>query len=179
MTRWFLTLVGLLGLGGLVLAESPEAERAQQELQAVRLAHLSRGEPGQRAIYAALEDARAAQQQYYQREREVEEFVIVDESLVHRDRRYVAEGKPAALARKLAAEREQAAADRRLRRWGKWAKRRYPVKVRQAELWTIDAVEAELYRNERFRREVCRKALELAAQMEREAARKPSPRKLK
>jgi predicted metal-dependent hydrolase len=171
-----LALAALAALAGGVRAEMADTARAEEELRDARRLHVivSR-DPVQRTLLEALEDARAAQVRYYEREREVEALVIVEESLVHRDRRYVAEGKPAALARKLAAEQAQAAADRRLRRWGKWAKRRYPIQVRQAELWTIDAVAAELYRNERFRREVCRKVLDLAEKMEREAGRRRRP----
>jgi len=162
--------IGLvLALGAPAAAQLTDAAHAEAELAAARRSRMVGRNRVQRAYYSALEDARADQRRYYEREREVEELVIQEEALVHRDRRYVAEGKPAALARKLAAELEQAAADRRMRRWGKWAKRSYPVQVRQAELWAIDAVAVELYRNERFRREVCRKVLELAEQMERRA----------
>jgi len=167
-----LLLAALAALPVWARDETPDAVRAEEELREARRRHVSYSDPTQRALYLAVEDARDAQLRYYACEREVETLIIVEESLIHRDRRYVAEGKPAALARKLAAEQAQAAADRRLRRWGKWAKRPYPVQVRQAELWTIDAVSAELYRNERFRREVCRKVLRLADQMERAAARR-------
>ncbi len=179
MKRVVHLLAVLAALAGWARAEMPDSARAEEELRAARRRHVTYTDPAQRAAYRALEDARASQLRYYDREREVETLIIVEESLIHRDRRYVAEGKPAALARKLAAEQAQAAADRRMRRWGKWAKRRYPVQVRQAELWTIDAVSAQLYRDERFRRAVCLKVMELARQMEREAerrARKPSPR---
>ncbi|MBM4031746.1 MAG: hypothetical protein FJ291_08180 [Planctomycetes bacterium] len=179
MKRALLLLVCLSALAPRVRGETPEAQRAEEELREERRRRVAAtGDRVQRVLYEAAEAARSAQLSYYQREREVETLIIVEESLIHRDRRYVAEGKPAALARKLAAEQAQALADRRLRRWGKWAGRRYPVQVRQAELWTVDSVSAELYRNERFRREVCRQALELADRMERaaERARKP-PRK--
>ncbi|MBM4041195.1 MAG: hypothetical protein FJ290_22055 [Planctomycetes bacterium] len=166
-------LLALATLAGAARAQMLDTARADEELRdARRLRVVASRDPVQRAIWEALEDARAAQLRYYEREREVETLVVVEESLIHRDRRYVAEGKPAALARKLAAEQAQAAADRRLRRWGKWAKRRYPIQVRQAELWTVDAVAAAQYRDERFRREVCRKVLELAEQMERAAERR-------
>ena len=168
-------------LAGWARAEMLDTTRAAEELREARhFRVVASADPMQRAIWDALDDARAAQIRYYECEREVETLVIVEESLIHRDRRYVAEGKPAALARKLAAEQAQAAADRRLRRWGKWAKRRYPVQVRQAELWTVDAVTAEQYRNERFRRDVCNKVMELANQMERAAQRRrriPAPRR--
>lgn len=154
--------------------EMTDSARAEEELSEARRRHISYSDPARRAAYEALEDARAAQLRYYEREREVETLIIVEESLIHRDRRYVAEGKPAALARKLAAEQAQAAADRRMRRWGKWAQRRYPVQVRQAELWAIDAASAQLYRDERLRREVCVKVLQLAEEMERKAERQRS-----
>ncbi len=178
MTLRVVTLGLLLCVAGLALAQTTDAAHAEEELRAARQARIAGRDPVQRALYRAVDEAREAQRRYYEREREVEVLIIVEESLVHRDRRYVAEGKPAALARRLAAEQAQAAADRRLRRWGKWAKRPYPVQVRQAEIWTVDAVAAELYRDERFRREVCRKVLNLAEQMEREArlrAKRPKP----
>mgnify|MGYP000153289523 FL=1 len=167
-----LTLGLLASLAAPAFGQMTDAAHAQAELQALRRTRLTGTNSVQRAYYDALEAARADQQRYYEREREVETLIIVEESLIHRDRRYVAEGKPAALARRLAAEQAQAAADRRLRRWGKWAKRRYPVQVRQAEIWAIDAVAADAYRDEQFRREVCRKVLELAERMEREAERR-------
>lgn len=175
MRQVALLLAALAALAAPARAETPDATRADEELREARARHVAFSDPMHRAIYQALDDARAAQLRYYEREREVETLIIVEESLIHRDRRYVAEGKPGALARKLAAEQAQAAADRRLRRWGKWAKRRYPIQVRQAELWTIDAVSAELYRNERFRRQVCRQVLDLAEKMEREAQRSRAP----
>lgn len=169
MRHLCLLLATLAALARPAVAQTPDAVRAEEELRAARRRHVSYADPARRAVYEALEDARAAQLRYYEREREVETLIIVEESLIHRDRRYVAEGKPAALARRLAAEQAQAAADRRLRRWGKWAKRPYPVQVRQAKLWTIDAVAAQLYRDEAFRREICQKVLGLVRQMEREA----------
>ncbi|HUT36346.1 MAG TPA: hypothetical protein VNE39_22860 [Planctomycetota bacterium] len=181
MRRIALLLATATTLAGWARAQMLDTARADEELREARRQRVVvSADPVQRSLFEALEDARADQLRYYEREREVEILIVVEESLVHRDRRYVAEGKPAALARKLAAEQAQAAADRRLRRWGKWSKRRYPIQVRQAELWTVDAVSAEQYRNERFRREVCRKVLGLAEQMERAAERRrrgPAPRR--
>jgi len=165
MNSRLLTLCALLSLAAPALAQSTPSERALEELQALRRGrgHLGGGDPELRAAYSALVDAKEAQEHYAELERELQEQIVVEESLIHRDRRYVAEGKPAALVRKLAAEREQLAADRRLRRYG-----RRGVHLGQAEVYAIDAVGAIKYLDEKYRAEVCRRVLELADRMERE-----------
>ena len=172
MSGRVIALCGLLAALPQALAGQAEVIRAQQELAALRLSHVDYRSPEESAAERAAIDAREAQMLYSDLERELMSQVEVQESLVHRDRRYVAEGKPAALVRKLAAEAEQAAADRRLRRWGRLGRGPLRTRLRSAEKWAMDAVEVNLYFEEKYRREICDKVLQLADQMERAAERK-------
>jgi hypothetical protein len=177
MRHWVLAFGWLMSLAGPALATT-SAEKAGQELQALRRFRVRPWLGPEEAIAAtAMEDARAWQDRYAMLEERLQELIVVEESFIHRDRRYVYEGKPGAIDRKLAAEMERAAADRRMRRWGRRGRYPFPIRFAEAEHWAIDSVTAELYQNEKFRREVCRRVLELADQMDREAELKPRRRK--
>jgi hypothetical protein len=167
----------LAALASLLLAFAPgfaaqtPAQKAIVELAAVRGGTAEARALEEEAAFVALDAARAAQERYAMLEAELQFQIVREESLIQRDRRYVAEGKPGALVRKLAAERERAAAYNRMRR-GRWGWRRYPhaLHLRRAELMAIDEVEADLYIRDKRRRAICNRVLRLAAQMEREAA---------
>jgi len=171
MTGRLAALASLLLVLAPAFAAQTPAQKAIVELDAVRGGSSEDRALEDRAAFMALDDARMAQERYVMLEAELQFQIVREESLIQRDRRYVAEGKPAALVRKLAAEREQAAAYNRMRR-GRWGWRRYPHArhLRRAELMAMDAVEADLYIRDKRRRAICNRVLRLAAQMEREAA---------
>ncbi len=156
------------------------AQRASQELAEVRRAHPDVVRAEQKAARQALRDAIDAQQLYFELERELQSQIVREESLIHRDRRYVAESKPAALLRRLAAEREEAAAERRRSRLARLLGRDirgfpHSVVLRKAEQWAIDAVYGQIYLERKRTREICDRVLELAERMKREAQARKKP----
>jgi len=178
MSVWLGPTAALLAA---VAAPSP-AQRASQELAEVRRAHPEVVQAEQKAAREALRDAIDAQQLYFELERELQSQIVREESLIHRDRRYVAESKPApaALLRRLAAEREEAAAERRRSRLARLLGRDirglpHSVVLRKAEQWAIDAVYGQIYLDRKRTREICDRVLELAEQMEREAQARKKP----
>ena len=173
--------VGLsVALVAAVAAAPGPAERASQELAQVRRAHPEVVQAERKAAREALRDATDAQQFYFELERELQSQIVREESLIHRDRRYVAESKPAALLRRLAAEREEAAAERRRSRLARILGRDirglpHSAILRKAEQWAIDAVYGQIYLERKRTREICDRVLELAEQMEREAQARKKP----
>ena len=175
-----------LGLAAALLVASSAAaapsaaDRASQELAELRRAHPEVVAAERKAARAALRDAIDAQQLYFELERELQMKIVREESLIHRDRRYVAESKPAALLRRLAAEREEAAAAHRRSRLARLLGRDIhgvprATLLRKAEQWAIDAVYGQIYLERKRTREICDRVLKLAEQMEREAQARKKP----
>lgn len=164
----------LLALAGIAMAAPSAAERANQELRELRNAHPEVVQAENHAARDALRDAIDAQQLYFQLERDLQMRIVREESLIHRDRRYVAESKPAALLRRLQAEREEAAGERRRSRLARLLGRDIRGLPRatlllKAEQWAIDAVYGQIYLERKRTREICDQVLKLAEEMEREA----------
>ena len=170
----------VLALAAVAVAAPSAAEHASRELAQLRKAHPEIVAAEDKAARDALRDAIDAQQLYFELERELQMKIVREESLIHRDRRYVAESKPAALLRRLAAEREEAAAAHRRSRLARLLGRDIhgvprATLLRKAEQWAIDAVYGQIYLERKRTREICDRVLKLAEQMEREAQARKKP----
>jgi hypothetical protein len=172
------------------LAQQTAAARAAQELDSLRAARTYDVEPALEAVDRALHDAIAEQEHLALLERDLQYRIVREESLIHRDRRIIAERKPGAALRRLAAEREEAGAERRRRygalpfarprayRRGRFAGTR-AGRLHRAVLGAFSAIDEEVRLQEERRDEVIRGVLDLAEEMERQAQQQREPREEK
>jgi len=178
MTRRLLTLCLFWGAAAAAFAQNSAADRAQQELGALREAYLYDVDLARRAAAEALRDARVDQERLAVLEYDLQRQVVREESLIHRDRRIIVELRPGAATERLAVEQEKVGAARRLgygsgarfQGYGRgWRGGTHAGRVTRATRAAFDAVETEFELDERRRQEIIHGVLDLADQMEREA----------